>query len=73
MKWISVKDRLPDIDVPVLVTDGKEVTAQKMYMYPQENPVNIGWSDHASGWECEPLIEVVTHWMPLPEPPEDER
>lgn len=31
-----------------------------------------GW--HEEGWELEYISDVtgVTHWMPLPEPPEDE-
>jgi len=64
MEWISVKDGLPEIFVPVqIITDyGKQATA---YLTDPKTP-SYGWSDwmrpqHGYG--------SVTHWMPLPEPP----
>lgn len=67
--WISVKDGLPDSQADVLVVAFWHEHWQTM----------IGWhSDAGKKWrvitphgEREP--GGVTHWMPLPEPPEEER
>jgi Protein of unknown function (DUF551) len=65
MEWISVKDRLPPKDTPVLC-----------YYYDQYMDVMEYWYDNEKGkpeFFNPPLtavtIEDVTHWMPLPEPP----
>lgn len=50
--WISVKDRLPEHNTYVLVTDGSEVHRSKV-------------------WEEFFDMGPVTHWMPLPKPPEE--
>lgn len=70
-KWVSVKDRLPDDGIPVLVTyvgcnDGK----------PHSDGVAI-WSVKANAhvgmwlWELDrsEAADEITHWMTLPEPP----
>ncbi len=68
-KWISVKDRLPESNELVLViASGK----------PKDNITLYGACELAEyydsyGWILEMWPEwmgaVVTHWMPLPEPP----
>ena len=71
-KWISVKDRLPDYMGEVLViVSGKpheNITLDGAYEIAEYDPVE--------GWILEMWPEwgsaVVTHWMPLPEPPEEE-
>ena len=55
--WISVKDRLPEPLVNVLVTDGESV--------------DIDWVDYDFLFILEEWKQW-THWMPLPEPPESE-
>jgi len=65
-EWISVKDRLPQEDDPVLVWD---------IASPYSEFVDIGYYDPHSapdtGWRCnEYMNRSVTHWMPLPEPPQ---
>ena len=70
-KWISVKDRLPDCMGEVLViVSGKpheNITLDGAYEIAEYDPVE--------GWILEMWPEwcsgVVTHWMPLPEPPEE--
>lgn len=65
-QWVSVEDRLPDSQADVLVVAFWHERWQTM----------IGWhSDIGKKWrvitphgEREP--GGVTHWMPLPEPPE---
>lgn len=65
-EWISVEERLPDSQADVLVVAFWHENWQTM----------IGWhSDTSKKWRViTPYGEMepggVTHWMPLPEPPE---
>ena len=63
--WIPVTERLPERNKPVLVVD--------------ESGVNVGsyspmlhdwWSLHGDRMAPGP---AVTHWMPLPAPPSDDK
>ena len=62
MEWISVKDRLPErLDV-VIVQGGIA------YYLPDEE----AWMTiTGERWPGRPIVWNVTHWMPLPEPPEE--
>ena len=73
-EWISVKDRLPEYDIPVLVTyiglGDKKPYSDAVAMWSLElNGYNGGWV-----WTLdESEVEVkITHWMPLPKPPKEE-
>ena len=60
--WISVKDRLPEMDVNVLV-------------YTELKNTFVTSRVDAETWEDDYgffLAEGVTHWRPLPNPPENE-
>lgn len=71
--WIPVEERLPENGVPVLINyiasdDGK--------YHPDGTAV---WTDYGCFWwegsleDCDTEVAVpITHWMPLPEPPEVE-
>lgn len=71
-EWISVKDRLPSTDETVLAI---------VYGRPRKNiqlvaACQLGaWTEE--GWILDEYPEwetpSVTHWMPLPEPPEEAR
>lgn len=69
--WISVKDRLPERKyVDYLV-------ATRLQTYGSKG-INVAWLNDDNGvwksndeWICDGR-EIVTHWMPLPEPPRDE-
>lgn len=68
-QWISVKDRLPELDadgtIPaVFVTDGEFI---HMAYFSHNN-----WFFCESGEMKENMFYVVSHWMPLPEPPKEE-
>jgi len=70
MKWISVKDKLPDENISVLVTDGEQI----LIGYYEKR---WGWS--ASGvsgydfeWEFDDTFRresPVAYWSELPELP----
>lgn len=72
-RWISVEERLPDGDEPVLaVVSGwpvKNVELRDAYELARYAPTE--------GWILEMWPEwegaEVSYWMPLPEPPEDVR
>lgn len=66
-EWIRVEDKMPEDGVGVLVTDGTDVSAGRRrwgYWHPHE--VDI---DYGSGADIS-FEDRVTHWMPLPAPPE---
>ena len=70
-RWIPVTERLPENGVPVLINyiasnDGK--------YHPDGTAV---WTDYGCFWwegsleDCDTEVAVpITHWAPLPEPPE---
>lgn len=61
--WISVKDKLPDDDVDILLHDTYCGTL-------------IGWYDDKEGiFKTDYIgqLEAVTRWMPLPEEPKEDK
>lgn len=79
-KWISVKDALPDKDGTYLVFEQSKYGNSnnvRSFTFNLEEVDDLCFEDKdRAGWfdySCElGLYEVndVTHWMPLPEPPE---
>lgn len=65
-KWISVKDRLPTVNVGVLV-----YTPRLKNIFEVFYTVNGKW-EIVSYRGSEILNDEVTHWMPLPQPPKGE-
>ena len=65
-RWIPVEERLPD------VWRNDETAELVNYMiYSTDFGVDIGnYHAKAKKWLCMALPCTVTHWMPLPEPPE---
>ena len=55
MDWISVKDRLPEEEKLAIVY--RPHYKQKIYIQ--------AW------WRGDQYDQSITHWMPLPEPPEE--
>jgi hypothetical protein len=70
--WISVKDRLPEADELVICfgrafcQNGPSVEQGRYNKWGQWQ--NCEW-DGCGGYE---YFDEVTHWMPLPKPPEKE-
>lgn len=61
MNWISVEDELPEHAEDVLVFTKNETYSLGHYFY-------------GDGWSLEEdtiVTDYVTHWMPLPSPPEE--
>jgi hypothetical protein len=74
-QWISVKERLPEDDRPVLGWDGihfyeSRLIEQEIIPFDPdrayEKRILIQNSD--GGFLVDPILPI-THWMPLPEPP----
>ena len=61
-KWISVEDRLPEDWCPVLVAMD-DVAQPRVGCYEK---IHAMWWRDSGGV---PIRRTVTHWMPLPEPP----
>ena len=65
-KWISVEDALPEPGHRILFTDG--VFVGEGYMTQSQH-----FERYYAGRVEGVLGITVTHWMPLPEPPEERR
>lgn len=75
MKWISIQNKLPEFNTPVLVCNNLEenkpnvcyLTSSSIYNDGDiKNQVRTDWNEadqHSEWWRD------VTHWMHLPEPP----
>lgn len=70
-RWIPVNEKMPESGVCVLVTDGLEVGEGRIAEF-------ISTKGHFSRWCC-PTADIdvdrrlITHWMPLPKGPEEEK
>lgn len=82
MKWISVKERVPDFNIWVLCSHkGKIFSAKRItkynerygsYMWVFYYPMCCEDQDKQSCYECEFEYDSHnTYWMPLPELPKD--
>ncbi|MHC1600408.1 MAG: DUF551 domain-containing protein [Candidatus Methanospirareceae archaeon] len=80
-KWISIKDRLPEYNVPVL-TWNKDYPVEIHAMLLFQHDDGWQWAAQEFTWgltdpECYAVDDdyTCTHWTPIPDPPEvsDER
>ena len=62
--WISVEDDVPDIGVPVYGFCKGGVS----YVVCFRSVIDWYVSETERG-----IGDLITHWMPLPDPPEDDR
>lgn len=79
MEWISVKDHMPEDDLPegskalqikVLVA----IKSKNGYTVRTQNRIRQerAWEGKYTEWYWRYSAGRVTHWMPLPEPPKGE-
>lgn len=70
-KWISVYDRLPESLSDIIEISNYVLTAVTVKELDGEKVLHIGYRCNGKWMFAENLREdcIVTHWMPLPEPP----
>lgn len=75
MQWISVKDRLPS-RAGLMDDESEYVLVFEQYKHIPGGEVSIceytkdGWSNNDNFGNAH--TERITHWMPFPEPPEED-
>lgn len=78
--WISVKDRLPGINEDVLILYESKVLRETDYaitclkdsFYFGGTPIPYQTPQWEEPWQYFRKNNVITHWMPLPEPPKED-
>lgn len=75
-EWISIKDRLPEFNIPVLVyAIGKIDGFIGSSIIEITDYTNRKYGFNIVGWNAPRqyfLVDYeITHWMPLPEPPQE--
>lgn len=71
MKWISVEDQLPEHGIEVLLYHSREFLFICMGKYHKKYNVfedTQSWDD-VHGAPKYRIKDDISHWMPLPEPP----
>lgn len=66
VKWINVKDRLPDKDAPYIVFIPTAYEKKPLMTIARYDPKGYGWSGIVKHW-----VRSITHWTDLPDWPED--
>jgi hypothetical protein len=67
--WISVKDRLPEIEGEYLAF-GYSASDAARWIVVMYDPKDEFWYELSSDWDW---TDDVTHWQELPEPPKEEK
>lgn len=71
MKWISVKDRLPEINIEVLVYDTCDGVQLCTYSRSIYDETKLYWKYSGCSSCCTPNLSYITHWSYLLEEPKD--
>lgn len=68
--WISVADKLPQLNQQVIVY--QPPYGVNVFTYVQDDPetADVHWEDEYGHWRD---ADTVSHWMPLPEEPMEEK
>lgn len=70
-QWINVNDRLPNLYHRVLITGRNSVGGSFGVIKGSYDGDKAGWYRDDIGQYAKSREDVITHWMPLPEPPGD--
>jgi hypothetical protein len=77
-EWMSVKNRLPETKAHVHGPEDKK--SGLLLLYSEKHGIAVGFLEEYEGENIDWIIcglgdnlldKDVTHWMPLPEPPND--
>ena len=68
--WVSVKDRLPENEQYVMLWTKTGVMKYAKYL---DNEPHRPWITYDEDGSIRAWDNVVTHWMPLPEPPKEDK
>ena len=73
MKWIRVSERLPELrDDGVIAWFSETRSAETVHIESYFRPITAGVdADGTQKYTLWAHVQKVTHWMPLPEPPND--
>lgn len=72
-RWISLQDRIPENDRSYLTVGPRGVMRVAKAYVPAQVLKTYGGDPNNVLWTCEGRFVKATHWMPLPEPPEEGR
>ena len=71
-KWISVNDRLPETcGFPCLLCGGKLFGQTRVFVGFKGYMEHGKYEWHSNQKDIDIIAWTITHWMPLPEPPEE--
>ncbi|MBE9509150.1 MAG: DUF551 domain-containing protein [Chloroflexi bacterium] len=68
MDWISVDERMPECDGAPVIAWGQKIGLPAIATFLRQDD-RILWRNFWGGGPA--IFENVTHWMPLPDPPEE--
>lgn len=75
-QWISVKDRLPDVAGMYIVTacdewcsHGEGIWYDTVVVVAEYSGGCWNWNENGTDYDID---DLVTHWMPMPQPPKGE-
>lgn len=71
-EWISVKDKLSNLNELVLVWDffKRRPYVDKLVEYCRPFGVSVIWHDYEN--KSDPQQKNITHWLPIPKDPNSE-
>lgn len=67
--WIKCGERMPDLGAQVLIVIAGKYVSSATYISWKEAKTEKGRTPRFEDFRG--IVRRVTHWMPLPEPPED--